>query len=279
MAETVAPAAPVTEAPAAPAAPSAAQGLVVDKPWFDGFESPELKEWLPKVGLKTPEAVAMKAYNLEKFVGADKAGRGMVLPRDEKDTKGWDQVYTRLGRPEKPDGYKLPIPEGDNGEFAKIVAPVLHAAGLNQTQAEKLATWWNQHQETTETQQFEAGEKRVATELESLKKDWGGEYDTRVEVARRVSREAGLTEDEGVGLVHALGARRALEIMHFFGKSFSENKVAGLSQQGQGFGMNKAEAQDKISELKRDQAWTQRYLAGGSGEKAELSKLLEIVNA
>ena len=251
--------------PAAAAAP-----VLTETQWYDKFESTEVKEWVGKVGLKSPEAAAMKAYNQEKFLGADKAGRGIVLPSDASDKAAWEQVYNRIGRPEKPDGYKLP-----EGELAKAIAPILHEAGVTQSGAERIANWWNEHQQVQQQQ----AEAKATSELEGVKKEWGGEYEQRVELARRAGREVGLTEQEGTALVHAFGTKRALEVMHFFGKQMGENKVAGMSQPGQsGFGMNKEDASSRIDNLKRDKAWTARYLQGDTAARLELSKLLEIVS-
>jgi hypothetical protein len=35
--------------------------------------------------------------------------------------------------------YKIPLPEGDTGEFAKVIAPIFHEAGLSQGQVQKIA--------------------------------------------------------------------------------------------------------------------------------------------
>src|SRR5690606_12217572 len=57
-------------------------------------------------------AAAVESYRqLERLLGADKAGRGLVLPKGPEDVEGWRAVHARLGCPEAPEAYELDLPE------------------------------------------------------------------------------------------------------------------------------------------------------------------------
>lgn len=101
------------------------------------------------------------------------------------DKDGWAAVYAKLGRPESADGYELPVPEGQDGEFAKTTAAWMYEAGLNKQQAQALATQWN----TFQTQQAEAQQaaiqKQAETDLASVRQEWGKDFDANKSVMER----------------------------------------------------------------------------------------------
>ncbi|MCS3423438.1 hypothetical protein M2403_002039 [Rahnella sp. BIGb0603] len=107
-----------------------------------------------------------------------------ALPQ-EGDADGWNAVYTKLGRPETAEGYELPLPEGDTGEFAKQTSTWMHEAGLNKQQAQALATKWNAHQ----AQQAEAlsaqREKQIGDDIASMKQEWGAKFDENASVIQK----------------------------------------------------------------------------------------------
>ncbi|PLR52416.1 hypothetical protein [Chimaeribacter arupi] len=99
-----------------------------------------------------------------------------ALP-EEGDADGWNALYAKLGRPESAEGYELPLPEGDAGEFAKTTAEWMHQAGLNKQQAQALATQWNAHQAQQAEAQQAALQKQVETDLSTIKQEWGAQFD------------------------------------------------------------------------------------------------------
>lgn len=78
--------------------------------WYDGFKNPEVKEWIggQANAYPDPEAVATKALNLERFISAEKSGRGVVMPKADAKPEEWAEFYKKVGGvPEKPDDYKM----------------------------------------------------------------------------------------------------------------------------------------------------------------------------
>lgn len=103
----------------------------------------------------------------------------------EGDKDGWAAVYAKLGRPESVDGYELPVPEGQDGEFAKTTAAWMHEAGLNKQQAQALATHWNTFQTQQAEAQQAAVQKQAQTDLASVRQEWGAEFDANKSVMER----------------------------------------------------------------------------------------------
>jgi soluble lytic murein transglycosylase-like protein len=100
------------------------------------------QEYLTKKGWKTPDDVLKSYRHLEELLGADKAGRGFLLPKDEKDQKAYEKIYAALGRPEKPEDYGLKeLLAGDaiDDDFTSQAAAAMHKAGLSKAQAHQVA--------------------------------------------------------------------------------------------------------------------------------------------
>lgn len=100
------------------------------------------------------------------------------------DKEGWAAVYAKMGRPETAEGYELPVPEGDTGEFAKAASQWLYDAGLSKQQAQALIASYNAHG----TAQMEAHQAAIAQQVEkdmtSMKQSWGADFDANSAIVR-----------------------------------------------------------------------------------------------
>ena len=64
------------------------QGGDGGQPWFAGFQNAEAKTFVESKGFKDPESLVTSYANMEKLLGADRAGRTVVLPKDANDAEG-----------------------------------------------------------------------------------------------------------------------------------------------------------------------------------------------
>lgn len=243
------------------------------KAWYSGFD--ELtRGYVEQKGFKDPAAVVNSYQNLEKLMGHERAGRTMVLPKDDQDTETLGKIYDRLGRPSAPEDYKLPVPEGDQGEFAKIAAGKFHELGLSAKQGQALAEWFNGHGSELQQQQEAQFERQRDEDFSKLEQEWGDQFQVRAEVARRAMREAGLTPEEGAMLERTLGVHKAAKAFEFFGKLFTEHGGKGFENSGGGkFSQTPEEAKARINSLTQDKAWQQRYFKGDADARAEMDRL------
>jgi hypothetical protein len=275
-----APAAPVITPPIAPAAPAAPAATAS---WLDSL-SPEDRAYAENKGWKAdtpPDAVFNSYKNLEKLFGADKAGRTIALPKDASDTAALDAIYEKLGRPADPSGYEIALPEGVESDFADKAKNWFHKAGLSVDQAKAVTSAY----QAAELEQAQALEQRDATEKAALEKEWGAEYQQKVEVAKRGAAAAGLGEEEMRRLELALGPAQAAKMLEFFGRNYVEAKPLDGGAPSPGFGsLNPAQAAAKMNDLYADANFMARYnhadpkiRAVAMAEMEELSK--QAVNA
>jgi hypothetical protein len=263
--------APAGNPPATPLTPSPAA-----QDWTATFDD-STRGVIQTKGWKTPADVIGSYTNLEKLLGADKAGRAIVPPKDDAAPEDWQAFYNKLGRPESADGYKLPVPEGDTGDFAKTASNWFHEAGLNTKQAEAIAGKWNEFQSSLVEQQHEELAQKAEIDIQDLKKTWGDKYEANAELAKRAIREAGLSSEEGQAIERALGVKKAAEVFATLGKQFAEAPMkGGEGDVGGRFGFTPADAKAKISQLQKDTGWTAKYLSGDVTARQEFDRLHKI---
>jgi hypothetical protein len=250
----------------------AGEGQSQQGSWYQEFPD-EVRGLVETKGWQTPVDAINSYANLEKFLGADKAGRGLVLPKDDANPDEWNQVYDRLGRPKSADEYKLPIPEGDTGEFAKVASEQFHKLGLTAKQAQGLAEWWNATQEQMGASQANRSAMDSEQQLAQLQQEWGKDYDANIEAGRRAARQFGVDGETLEKMENALGTADMLKFFAKIGKGVGEDSFVEGQSSGK-FGMSPEAARVRISQLKSDPEWTAKYLSGNADAKAELERLM-----
>lgn len=158
-------------------------------------------------GWKTPADAIKSFVELERTVGVDK----IALPGKDAKPDAWDAVYTKLGRPEKVDGYRVPAPgEGksytpEDLAFQKGVLPILHKAGLSQRQLDAIAPEWNKLAAGITAAADQADADRVKAAKGALEAKWGDKYDAHHDLATRAVKFA--AAKAGVKMEDVLAAK------------------------------------------------------------------------
>lgn len=214
----------MTEATAAPAAPVAA----------------------PATPAPVAAPAAAPAAPADWTAGLDAATKSFIQARGFKAPADLMATLQSYDPPESPDKYEIPVPEGDAGEFAKKVAPLLHSAKLSPAQAKALAEGWNSLNATEAAAAAQAAEAQareadaVAKRQQSeLKAEWGLQYDANVETARRAIRAgmgaAGLQEEQAASMIDTLEKAHGFAAVHkmfaALGKQFTEANAHGMNMQ------------------------------------------------
>ena len=185
------PVAPVAPDPSQAAPPSSAApdpGTGAPSSWYDG---------LPEGLRANPTVQNFKGKDIkdvvESFVNAEKLiGGSLRLPTD-KDTPAerqakLERVFTQLGRPEKPEGYKLDPPSDDVGvkwdaKQVEAFKTVAHKLGLTQAQVEGLAAFDIQRTTAGQVDATAAYNECMST----LEKDWGPASKQMLGLSRRTA--------------------------------------------------------------------------------------------
>lgn len=255
----------------------AASGDIGKKPdtstgnWYDSIEDSELKGYVQNKGWKDPVELATGYKNLEKLLGGEK----IPMPKGADDAEGWNRVYDALGRPKSADEYKLPVPEGDSGEFAKAAAGKFHELGITAQQAEQLAAWYNEMGQSALQAQTQQSSQKVEQDLSALKGEWGTAWDENINLGQRAAREFGLDQAKLTAIENAMGTGEMLKFMARIGRGLTEHNFEG-GKSTQSFGMTPEAARERIGALRNDQAWATKYMSGDVEAQAEMKRLMAI---
>lgn len=105
------------------------------EPQFAVPEAYQDKPWVEKI--KSPDDLWKTLDNAQSALGRPR------IPAPDAPDEDWDKFYANAGRPESPDKYAFSevkgLPEGfDVKPFQEKAGSILHAAGLNNKQADKV---------------------------------------------------------------------------------------------------------------------------------------------
>ena len=129
----------------------------------------------------------VKSYlSAQKLVGANK----VAIPNKMATDEDWEQVYSKLGRPAKPEDYKYSFGEEEiDQEQLKNFNETAHRIGLLPKQAERIIKFYNEmntEQEAAKLKLFDAKQAEAMTEL---KKEFGPTYTKRLDQAKKLAVE------------------------------------------------------------------------------------------
>lgn len=248
--------------------------------WWGKFENQDVRTWTEAKGFKDPQALAESAYNLEKLMGFDKAGRTIVLPDENATPEQLTAFRSKIGVPETVEGYKLPVPEGVPQEFAGEASKWFHEAGIPAKAAEQIATKWNEYTAAM----TEQAEKAFAVKSEQEFNEWrasqGAAADQNIELARRAASQfipaADAAQRQTIisKIERAMGTGDFMQMMANIGAGLGEHKVHPGGEGGTI--LTPAQAQQRINELRSNQEWTSAYLKGDKAKLAEMENLTKL---
>ena len=134
--------------------------------------------------------------------------------------------------PESPDAYQLPVPEGQDAAFASKAAKWMHEAGVPAAQAQALAEKWNEYAATQQQAAEVERQQQSEADMNTLRKEWGSQYDANAELGRRAVRTFGIEEDSIEKISLALGDAETLRLFARIGKNLGEGTLAPTNTSG-----------------------------------------------
>ena len=235
---------------------------VADVPILAG-EAPSGDDWkeaLPE-DLRSHDALASikdvgnlaKSYvHAQSMIGRDK----IAIPGKHSSPEDWDDVYTRLGKPDEAAGYDVNFADDADKGLTEWFKATAHKAGLNNAQATLLAKDYDEFiQSPAAAQEPDYGALQSAAR-ETLRKEYGQKFDENMGLAKSVLAKFGSDAMSEVMLADGsrLGdnpdfIRAFVNAGEFIRSSISEDAFEGMSKpQG---GMTPAEVDDQLLELER----------------------------
>ncbi len=227
--------------------------------------------------IKDLGGLAKSYLSSQRMIGIP-AERRLAIPQDDK-PESWNEVYAKLGRPEKADGYQIPAladgkqySEADKTFQTKLM-PVLHEVGLSQRQINALVPKWNGIMAEYAMAEQNATQQRIAAGDAELTKTWGAAKDEKLSLAKgAISFFAGpgsplkLGKDLQAALElkgsdgKSLGDLPAVsELMAYLGQTMREDRLIGKGGGGGEGTPTPTEAEQQINALYADNEFMKAY--------------------
>lgn len=170
------------------------------KTWAAGLQAEENRALVEAKQWATPDDAVKSYRELETH-----ASKGLRMPGEDATAEDWNAFYSKLGRPEKPEGYELklntetvptdfPYDEASAVEFRNWA----HEAGLTPKQAQTLHDKFVGQQAGQLGTMREVAAKREGDAHRDIVREWGDpetpSYKQNVELAGRAIAQLGLKQ-------------------------------------------------------------------------------------
>ena len=271
-AEVVAPAGSTSAAVAA-APPVVSTPNVAGPEWLAGAD--ELKVgYVQNKGWKDPSQVVDSYINLEKLLGAEKAGRTIVLPGDKAEQAEIDAFYAKLGRPAEAKDYKVEIPaEYGNAQFAEAAKAKFHELGITAKQAEGLTAFNNEFVKGQIAAQTNQSAEAFNADVAAIKTEWGAAHDQNVVIARNAAAALGWDGAKIDKISGAIGHKATMQMLHQIGSKTGESDFVTGTGNSYGGAKTPAQAKAEIQTLKQDKAFTAKLMNKDAEASARWTQL------
>jgi hypothetical protein len=219
------------------------------------------------------------------MIGKDK----IVMPGENAKPEEWGEFFKKLGRPDKPEDYKLARPSDLPKDFPfddKLIqayGTTAHELGLTPKQAMGLYKWFM----TSETDAFSGMAKdaeKSRNDAETvLRKEFGGAYEERLEAANKMLAQFGNPElAEFLESSPAFGnSPHLVKFLANVAGQFSEDTLKGMGERRFNT-RTPAEAQEEIRQLRSDDkfwaAYTDARNVGHDDAVSKMKALYESAN-
>lgn len=147
----------------------------------------EIREHPSLAPIKDVENLARSFVNAQRLIGADK----LPIPANPTD-EDLDSIYSRLGRPETPQGYEIKA-DGNiiDDQVAADYSELAHKLRLSPQQAEGILDYYKSSiEQTAQGMQVDVEAQAAETEA-TLRQEWGKAYDQKILDAKNVFRDFG----------------------------------------------------------------------------------------
>ena len=147
----------------------------------------ELREHPSLSPIKDVGNLARSYVNAQRLIGSDK----VPLPKNPTE-EDLDNIYSKLGRPETPQGYELPV-DGNviTEEVAAQYADIAHNLRLTPQQAQGVLDYYKSTVQQTSEGLVEQAEKQAEKTAAELQKEWGQAFEQKVTAAKDIVEQFG----------------------------------------------------------------------------------------
>lgn len=253
------------------------------KPWYEVGVGEGEREAIATKKYAHPGVLAKSYVELERQLASRDDSKTIRIPDENAKPEDWDAVYTKLGRPTNPDGYK-DVKWGDDAdtsmvEFAKSLAFKL---GLSPKAAESvMATEWNAFvaaQAANATKTTSAANEQA---LANLQAEWKGDFDgnrARGLQVMQALNKAGFSDADMAAIEKVAGITPVIKLLATIGKLTGEGNLmdgGGSGGKTDPANMTPEQAKSEVQKRTADAAFQKTYMTPTEPGHKEAVSLME----
>jgi hypothetical protein len=254
-------------------------------PWYEGKADADILGHWDNKGWKRddPATIAIEATKAareaQRFVGAP-TDRLIRLPEKADDEAGWNSVWQRLGVPKDAKEYDFAAVKFTDGTeldaaFTDMIRNTAITNHIPKDAATALARDVVKFMEGADANEAAERAAKLTAERAELAKSWGKNADMNKLQAMQGAKRLGVDEATVASLENVVGYAKIMEMFRKIGAGTSEETF--IEGGGSGNPATVQGAQARLDELKADQAWGKRLLAGDSAAKREFENLTQLI--
>lgn len=232
-------------------------GDISDTPPADGVMSN--KAWLDNKKFSDLSGLIKAARESEKQL---LAGDKIIVPKEGDAPEVFDNFYKALGRPDEPNGYEIPLPEGRelDDEFASTIRDAAFKAGAPASMLGPIAEAFNAH--IIKLEQNAEAEKAAsqAQGMQEIRSEWGDKFNTNVSYANQAMKMLGLDAEKIGKIEDGLGTAETMKLLSKLGAGMGEDVLGGGGGSPQAFGVTPAAAREELKNMQENKELRQKVL-------------------
>lgn len=249
---TALPVAPSAAPPTTPPVEAGGSTVLTDAPQVTDWRAalPEDLRNDPTIqNTKDIAGMAKQLVDTQRMVGADR----VAIPGENAPSDQWDAFFTKLGRPEKAEGYQFEVKSEifqPQDLWLESLGKISHQLGLSKSQAQGLLSWYVEESGNELTQMNKDLDDTQEDAMTKLRTEFGAAFNDKLSKGMEAAQMFGGDEfmtalkDTGFG-DNAAAVRTFIKIGEAMG---SDTLGPGIQRLG-GAGMTPQEASLKIVEI------------------------------
>ena len=238
----------------------------------------EIREHPSLAPIKDVENLARSFVNAQRLIGADK----LPIPANPTD-EDLDSIYSRLGRPESPEGYEIKA-DGNiiDEQVAADYSELAHKLRLSPQQAEGILDYYKSSiEQTAQGMQVDVEAQAAETEA-TLRQEWGKAYDQKIMDAKNVFRDFGAEDMLEMQLAdgtlignHPEFIKAFANIAEFKQSATSEDTIGEATQNR---ALTPKQAQAEIDSIMNDKTHAYWDRKNAVGRQAAIDRMQELMS-
>lgn len=261
-----------------------------DKPWYDGkVTDAEILGHIQTKGWdkKTPIDVAVEAITAhraaEKLIGAP-ATEMVRIPKADAAEADVKAFWQRLDAGVEAKDYDLSALKRADGSALdeKLAGVIQAAAAANLVPKSKVLGFADaivKHLDGLDSEAAAVKTAALTAEQATLTKNWGVNKEANLFIAKQAAAKLGIAPEAVAALEKEVGYAATMEMFRLIGTKIGEDRfINNPANPGSG-AMSRDQAVARLEDLKKDKAFTAKYLAGDTAAKREMAALNLLINS